>query len=57
MKINELTDHYSSHPLMTSLVETMNDGNSAKIRIEGLSGSAKAIVLRLYSTNHKPLIW
>jgi transcription-repair coupling factor (superfamily II helicase) len=45
MKINQLTEHYSSHPLMPSLVDTVNDGKAAKIRIEGLSGSARAMVL------------
>jgi transcription-repair coupling factor (superfamily II helicase) len=45
MKINELTEHYSSHPLMRSLVETVNDGHAGKIRIEGLSDSARSIVM------------
>ena len=45
MKINELTEHYSSHPLMPSLLETVNDGHAGKIRIEGLSGSARSMVL------------
>jgi transcription-repair coupling factor (superfamily II helicase) len=45
MKINELTEHYSSHPLMPSLLETVNDGHSGKIRIDGLSGSAMSLVL------------
>ena len=45
MKINELTEHYSSHPLMPSLLETVNDGDAGKIRIEGLSGSARSLVL------------
>ena len=45
MKINGLTEHYSSHLVMPSLVETVNDGLAGKIRIEGLSGSARAMVL------------
>ena len=45
MKINELTEHYSSHPLMPSLLETVNDGHAGKIQIEGLSGSARSMVL------------
>ncbi|MBK8884086.1 MAG: transcription-repair coupling factor [Bacteroidales bacterium] len=45
MKINQLTEHYTNHPLMPSLAGTVNDGTSGKIRIEGLSGSAKAMVL------------
>ena len=47
MKINELTEHFYSHPLMPSLLDTVNDGDAGKIRIEGLSGSARAMVLSL----------
>ena len=45
MKINELTEHYSRHPHLPLLVGTINDGNTSKIRIEGLSGSSRAMVL------------
>jgi transcription-repair coupling factor (superfamily II helicase) len=45
MKKNELTEQYSSHPLLPSMIETINEGNAGKLRIEGLSGSARAIIL------------
>jgi transcription-repair coupling factor (superfamily II helicase) len=45
MKINELTELYQSHPLMPLLVEAVNEGSAERIRIEGLSGSARALVL------------
>jgi transcription-repair coupling factor (superfamily II helicase) len=45
MRVNELTEHYYNHPHLLSLVETINNGDSGKIRIEGLSGSAKTLVL------------
>ena len=45
MKINELTELFNSHPLLPSLAETINDESAGKIRIGGLSGSAKSLVL------------
>ncbi|MBE3085649.1 MAG: transcription-repair coupling factor, partial [Bacteroidetes bacterium] len=45
MKENELTDHYTNHPVLPSLIETINADKTGKIRIEGLSGSSRAMVL------------
>jgi len=45
MKENELTDHYTNHPVLPSLIETINADKTRKIRIEGLSGSSRAMVL------------
>ncbi len=47
MKENEITDHYYSHPVLPALIETINEDKAGKIRIEGLSGSSKAVVLSL----------
>ena len=45
MKENELTDHYNNHPVLPSLIETINADKTGRIRIEGLSGSSKAMIL------------
>ncbi len=45
MKINELTEYYNGHPLLPSLAETINEDTAGRIRIEGLSGSAMALVM------------
>ena len=45
MKENELTGHYNNHPALPALIETINADNTGKIRIEGLSGSSRAMVL------------
>jgi transcription-repair coupling factor (superfamily II helicase) len=45
MKENEITDHYNIHPVLPGLIETINADKTGKIRIEGLSGSSRAIVL------------
>ena len=45
MKLNEITEFYSSHPLLPSLTETINNDNKRRLLIEGLSGSSRAIVL------------
>jgi transcription-repair coupling factor (superfamily II helicase) len=45
MRFNGLTEHYNGHPCLPELVETIASGNSQRIRVEGLSGSAKAIVM------------
>jgi transcription-repair coupling factor (superfamily II helicase) len=47
MKENIITNHYSNHPLLTGLIETINDDNKRKIRIEGLSGSSKGLVISM----------
>ena len=45
MKENELTDHYYNHPVLPSLIETLKADESRNIRLDGLSGSSKAMVL------------
>jgi transcription-repair coupling factor (superfamily II helicase) len=47
MKDNKLTDHYNSHPVLPSLIETINSDKTGRIRVEGLSGSSKAMILSL----------
>jgi transcription-repair coupling factor (superfamily II helicase) len=47
MKENELTDLYRNHPVLPSLIETINADKTANIRLEGLSGSSRAMVLSL----------
>ena len=45
MKENPITEHFNKHPVLPGLIDSINSGNSEKICIEGLFGSAKAIVL------------
>jgi transcription-repair coupling factor (superfamily II helicase) len=45
MKVNQLTDHYNSHPNLPSLVEAINNSASGNINIDGLTGSAKSVVI------------
>jgi len=47
MKENQITDHYNSHPVLPALIETINADKTGNIRIEGLSGSSRAMVLSL----------
>ena len=47
MKENELTELYSQHPILPTFIETINADNARHIRMEGLSGSSKAMVLSL----------
>ena len=47
MKENQITESYNSHPVVSSLIETINANNPGGIRIEGLYGSSRAIVLSL----------
>jgi len=47
MKENELTGHYNSHPVLPGLIETINTDKTGKMRIEGLSGSSRAMILSL----------
>jgi transcription-repair coupling factor (superfamily II helicase) len=47
MKENQITDHFNNHPVLPGLIETINADKSGEIRIEGLSGSSKAMVLSL----------
>jgi transcription-repair coupling factor (superfamily II helicase) len=45
MKQNDLTDHFSHHPVLPSLIETISTDKNRNILLEGLSGSSKAMVL------------
>src|SRR5512133_331413 len=47
MKENHITDHYNNHPLLPVLIDTINADKSGQVRIEGLSGSSRAMVLSL----------
>ena len=47
MKENKITDYYNLHPVIPSLVESVNTDKPGNIRIEGLSGSSKAMILSL----------
>src|SRR5450759_348317 len=47
MKENDITVQYNSHPVLPSLIDTINADKKDKIRIEGLSGSSRAMVLAL----------
>jgi transcription-repair coupling factor (superfamily II helicase) len=47
MKENEITDHFSKHPVLPQLVEMINSDAIRNFRLEGLSGSSKAIILSL----------
>jgi len=45
MKENPIIDRYNNHPLIPSLIETINADKTGKIRIEGLAGSSKAMAV------------
>ena len=45
MKEIELTSHFDNHPVLSGLIDSVNDPDETRIRAEGLSGSSKAIVL------------
>ena len=47
MKDNHITDHFSNHPVLSDLIETLNSDKQGNISIEGLSGSSKAMILSL----------
>ncbi|MCE5347177.1 MAG: transcription-repair coupling factor [Bacteroidales bacterium] len=47
MKENELIAHCNSHPAVPVMVETINAAKTSKFRIEGLTGSAKAMAMSL----------
>jgi len=47
MKENHITDHYKNHPVLHAIIETINEDKIGKIRVEGLSGSSRAMVLSL----------
>jgi len=45
MKDNQITNHFHNHPVVPSIIDTINDDKKGKILIEGLSGSSRAMVL------------
>ena len=45
MKENEITKLYSGHPVIEDLIRTIGSENKSAIRIEGLSGSSKGMML------------
>jgi transcription-repair coupling factor (superfamily II helicase) len=45
MKENEIINQYNTHPHLSGLVEAISNASDRRIRIEGLSGSSKALVL------------
>jgi transcription-repair coupling factor (superfamily II helicase) len=47
MKENQITEHFSNHPVVPRLIDTINAEKSGKIRIEGLTGSSGAIAVSL----------
>jgi transcription-repair coupling factor (superfamily II helicase) len=47
MKETRINDHYNNHPVLPELIDTINADKSTKLRIEGLSGSSRAMVLSL----------
>jgi transcription-repair coupling factor (superfamily II helicase) len=47
MKENNITAHFSTHPVLSQLIETINAEKSRNIGIDGLAGSSRAIILSL----------
>ncbi len=47
MKENQITEQYAKHPLLAGLIETVNSDGTGKIRLEGLSGSSRSLILSL----------
>ena len=45
MKNNELTDRYSQHPVILSLIESIRSDTTKTILVSGLTGSSKAMAL------------
>jgi transcription-repair coupling factor (superfamily II helicase) len=45
MKENKLLESYNRHPVLTSLITTINEGKAGSISLDGLYGSSKAMVL------------
>jgi transcription-repair coupling factor (superfamily II helicase) len=45
MKENKIAYHFNSHPVIPGLIDTLIAEKIGKIRIEGLSGSSRALVL------------
>ena len=49
MKDNPITEYFRNHPILPDLIDTVNDDKSGKIRLEGLTGSSKAILFSIVS--------
>jgi transcription-repair coupling factor (superfamily II helicase) len=45
MKENNIINHYSNHPHIADLAVAFGNSDAGRIRLEGLSGSSKAIVV------------
>jgi transcription-repair coupling factor (superfamily II helicase) len=45
MKENEIISNYNNHPYLESLLGAFGNSDSARIRLEGLTGSSKAIIV------------
>lgn len=45
MKVSELRNLIDSHPVLPDVIESISSAGTGKIRIEGLSGSSKAMLL------------
>ena len=45
MKENKLAGKYNIHPVLTSLIECINEGSAGKFRLDGLYGSSRAMIL------------
>jgi transcription-repair coupling factor (superfamily II helicase) len=47
MKENNIINHYNTHPVLPDLIEKINADKIRNIRIEGLTGSSRAMILSL----------
>jgi transcription-repair coupling factor (superfamily II helicase) len=45
MKENEIISHYNNHPNLAGLLSTFGNSTPGRIRLEGLTGSSKAIIV------------
>ena len=47
MKENDLIVQFNNHPVLPGLIDTIAADKTGKIRIEGLSGSSRAMILSI----------
>lgn len=45
MKENQITEHYSNHPVLPGLIEELSTDRRSNIQVEGLSGSSRPLIL------------
>ncbi len=45
MKENKVTEHFNNHPAVPALVEAVNSGRSGNLRLAGLAGSSRAVIM------------